>query len=128
MAKVRTKSSSPSNKNNGAGKVTWAEMARDVLITAINRGQLPILGILFIVCIVVWRLPVASLSEIASDIFLALKAGEMWAYGLFAITASGWFVHSNSMRRIFSNEMRRVGKEKSKLQNKMVNGSFKSSE
>ena len=116
---------SPKSKPNG--KVTWAQMVRDVLITAINRGQRPILGLLFIVCIIVWRIPATSLSDMANSILTSLKAGEMWAYGLLTITASGWFLHSNYMRKMFSQEMLRVGSEKSKLQNSAANKNFKSS-
>ena len=115
-------------KSNQKGRVTWAEMVRDVLITAINRGQLPILGVLFIICIIVWRLPTASLSELTGDVFVSLKAGEMWAYGLLMIITSGWFLHSNYMRRMFSQEMRRAGTEKSELQKQVASRRFKSSE
>jgi len=109
-------------------EVTWAQAARDVLIASMNRGQLPILGIIGIVFLVVWKMPNEEASRLAFDLVEKLSNLEMWAYILLVITLVGWYLHARLMRKEFSNEYRRIGREKSELQRKLAGIKYQSSD
>ena len=93
-----------------------------------NRGQLPILGILGIIFLLVWKMPEEEASRLLFDLIDKLSRWEMWAYLLLVIVLVGWFVHARIMREEFSKEYRRIGLEKSELQSKLAKINFKSSD
>lgn len=107
--------------------VTWAQMARDVLITAMNRGQLPTLILMFIGGIIAWRLPPESLSELVSRVMQRLEDGTLLGWFLVILVSVFWYLHSRKMRREFDEEYKRIGTEKSKLQCQIAETNFPSS-
>lgn len=107
---------------------TWARAFRDIVVASINKGQLPILGVLSVFLLILWRIPERDLSNIVLKIVDHLIAGELFSYILLAVTCSGWFVHSKAARTHYTNEINRVTQEKSRLQNELVKKRFKSSE
>ena len=111
-----------------AGQVTWAQAFRDIIIASMNRGQLPILGMVGIVFLLVWKMPDEKASQLVFDLYGKLMEMEMWAYMLLAVTLVGWYSHAKIMRREFSREYRRIGQEKSDLQSKAAGIKFKSSD
>ncbi len=115
-----------SSRTNGA--VTWAQAFRDIIIAAINRGQLPLLGIIGIAALIIWRMPDTEVAGLARDLLVALKHGEGFAYVVEVATLLGWYAHSKFMRREFSQEFRRIGKEKSDIQSRAAGTKFKSSD
>lgn len=112
---------------NRPHKVTAWEMFRDIFVTAINKGQFPVvlLGLLFVILAV--RLPPQDLKEFASRIIEYLKSGYLLGYLLFIITLTGWFFHAKRLRRKSYIEQERIGDEKSDLQKKHLPGKVKSS-
>ena len=116
------------SKRKQTVKVTWAQAVRDIVITAMNRGQLPVLFLLFIVALIVWRLPVDLLLELIKYLIDLLKKAELIAYILLFIVCTIWFFHSKHLRRQFSKEVERIGKEKSNLQRLSTGKNFKSSD
>lgn len=114
--------------NQSRGTVSWAQAVRDMVIASINRGQLPILGIIGIATVLTFRLPEQDISRVVFEIVAALKKGELWAYVLEGLTLFGWFTHAKVMRKIFSAEAERIGCEKSKIQSKSAGVEFKSSD
>ncbi len=104
-------SSAPSRQ-----KVTFWQMWRDIFVTAINKGQFltAILGLFFL--IVAWRLPTEELTALVKDIFQSLKNGYILGYVLFALSLTGWYIHSKRLRTLGTNEQKRIGNEKSELQ------------
>lgn len=108
--------------------VTWPQAVRDIVVTSINRGQLPVLGIIAIVLLLIWKMPGLEAAALAREIFQALRNGELWAYPLLAGALGGWFFHVKSMRRMFSDEAERIGREKSNLQSKLSGVQYQSSD
>lgn len=122
---TKSKSSAPRKLN---GTVTWAQAVRDIFVTSMNRGQLPVLGLIAIVLMLIWKMPDADAGKLMHDLLAALRAGEMWSYGLLAATLAGWFFHAKLMRREFSDEALRIGREKSELQGKLSGVKYESSD
>lgn len=113
-------------KNNN--NYNWSRAFRDIVIAAINKGQLPILGIIGIFFVILWRVPPEDLSTILSTVIDHLINGELWAYLLLVLTWGGWFAHAKTMRTNFSLETNRISREKTLLQNQLNNKDFRSSE
>ena len=110
------------------GKMTWAQSVRDMTIASINKGQLPLFGLLFIVSIMILKMPSEDVSDLVFSIFSALKAGEYVAYILLVLSLSGWYAHAKFMRKAFSAEAERIGNEKSNLQGRIAGVKFGSSD
>ena len=107
---------------------SWARAFRDIVVTAMNRGQLPVLGVMSIFMLILWRIPEQDLSTILAMIISHLVAGELIAYIFLFIVCSAWFLQSKVARKNHSEEMNRVTEEKSQLQNMLTKKKFKSSE
>lgn len=113
-------------KNNG--QYTWARAFRDVFVAAINKGQLPILGVIGVFFIILWRIPESNLAKVLESIIDHLVKGELIAYILLFVSCTGWFIHAKVMRTNFTQETNRIAEEKTRLQNKANRKTFKSSE
>lgn len=107
--------------------VTWAQMARDVLIAAMNKGQLPTLILMFIAGIVAWRLPPGDLTALVTRILRRLEDGTLAGWLLCIVALVCWYLHSRKMRRQFSEEYERIGNEKSRLQSELAGKRLSSS-
>lgn len=119
--------SSKNKKRPSHGSVTWAQAIRDMIVTSMNRGQLPILGALGLAGLLIFRMPEDDISTLVFEILSSLKTGELWAYVAEFFTLGAWFAHAKIMRKMFSKEAERIGVEKSKIQNKATGVNFKSS-
>lgn len=114
----------------GAGNqpaFTWAQAVRDIFVTSMNRGQLPVLGMIAVALLVLYRMPPEGLAALTHEVVTSLKNGELWAYLLELATVVAWYVHARSMRRNFSDEAERIGREKSKIQSQAAGVAFKTS-
>lgn len=109
-------------------EVTWAQAFRDIVVTSMNRGQLPVLGVIAVVVLLVGRMQESDVSTLVFEIFHELKEGQLWGYVLWLLTLAGWFYHAKHTRRMFSDETARIGREKSELQGKLSNVKYKSSD
>lgn len=106
-------------------KVTWAESFRDIAITSINRGQILPFIMTLITLFILYKLPPDAIERIVINVIegqLAYIAPILLIGLLFA-----WFFHCKKLRRQFSKEFERIGREKSELQRKNHNKNFKSS-
>mgnify|MGYP005865528273 CR=1 FL=1 len=106
-------------------KVTWAESFRDIAITSINRGQILPFIMTLITLFILYKLPPEAIERIVTNVFegqLAYVAPILLIGVLFA-----WFFHCKKLRRQFSKEFERIGREKSKLQRKNHHKNFNSS-
>lgn len=116
------------SKNKRPAQVTWAQAARDITVAAINKGQLLPLGVIAIILLIIWKLPENEVLAFGRDFLDMLRKGEMISYPICGILAFGWFFHSRSMRKRFSDEFKRIGTEKSDLQIKAAGVNFESSD
>lgn len=106
---------------------TWAQSVRDIFVTAINKGQLPLLGVIAMLLLLIFRMPEQHLGDVATEVVASLKHGELWVYLLEALTVFAWYVHAKSMRKTFSEEAERIGREKTRIQSRAAGVTFKSS-
>jgi hypothetical protein len=97
-------------------RVTWAEMVRDVLVTAMDRGQLPVLAGFAVLGGVAWRLPPEELTKFAYDILDRFTSGSLLGWGLFILAAFGWWWHVRKLLMMHVTEVGRIGNEKSAAQ------------
>lgn len=107
--------------------VTWAQAFRDTVIASMNRGQLPVLGGMFIFALIIWKMPEQDVSKLAFMILENIKKFQLIAYPLLIIVTLLYFYHVRFMRKDFSRELERIGKEKSALQSSLSGNKFKSS-
>lgn len=116
-----------SRKGNQRGKVTWAQAFRDTVIAAMNRGQLPFYCIFLIVLVIVLRLSPSDLSKLAENFLNLLVSWKIAGWVLFSLLLFAWYIQARFMRKKFSGEFERVGREKSHLQSQMAGERFDSS-
>jgi len=109
-------------------KYTWAKATRDITVTAINKGQLPILGVTAIFLVVLLRIPEEYLVTLLKDLISHLVVGELFSYILLAVTLGSWFTHSKILRSNATKETNRISAEKTRLQNELAKKNFKSSD
>lgn len=127
MESGMTASTRPNTRSSTASGVTWAQACRDIVITSINRGQLPVLGLIAVMLLLVWKMTPEAASTLLVEVWRDLRYGQMWTYPVLGISLGGWFFHAKSQRRWFSEEMDRVGREKTALQSSASGTRFKSS-
>ena len=109
-------------------EVTWAEATRDIVICAIDRGQLPTLLCCAFVLILLIRIPSDQLGTLLEEVGKRLANGEAISWILLPVFILGWFFHTRWMRKKFTQEYERIGKEKSALQEQLSGVKLKSSE
>lgn len=109
-------------------KITWAHMIRDVLVASINKGQflIALTGLIILVFIV--RLPPAALQALAQSVVEKLDQGDLVGWLLFVFVSIAWAIISRRSRATSRNEISRIGKEKSILQQKLLGTDATSSE
>ena len=76
----------------------------------------------------VWKMPAEDAGKLMHDVLGALRSGELWSYGLLLGALVGWFFHAKFMRKEFSDETLRIGREKSDLQSKLSGIKYESSD
>lgn len=104
-------------KSSGSnGKVTWAQAVRDMVNRSMSTGQLLPFGIFVLLAIVFWRMPAEDLRETMHEIISGFINGQLWGWGVSLFLLIAWVSHSKRMRKEFSEEADRIGKEKTGLQ------------
>ena len=99
-----------------------------MVTAAINKGQLPLFGLLFVIVCLILKMPANEVAELVFAIFDALKAGELVGYLIAIILGGCWYGHARVMRRQYSNEYERIGKEKTSLQSQVSGVTYSSSD
>lgn len=99
-----------------------------MVIASMNKGQLPILGVLAIIALVIWRMPETEITPMLKSIGEKMVKFELLSYPLLLVSLTGWFLHARSMRRRFSEEYKRIGREKSELQRQLTSLDLQSSD
>lgn len=93
-----------------------------------NKGQLPILGVLAIIALVIWRMPENEITPMLKSIGQRMVEFELLSYPLLLVSLTGWFLHARNMRKRFSEEYKRIGREKSDLQRQLTGLDLQSSD
>lgn len=115
------------SKSGKSGGVSFWEAARDVFIASLNRGQFPVAIAGAIVALMIFRMPKDDVSKLAFQILNDLKSGWLGGYLLSVILAIGWLKHSRWQRREIALEMDRIGRQKTLLQEKLLQKKLPSS-
>jgi hypothetical protein len=101
---------------NGRPTVSWAHAFRDIIITSMNKGQLPLLAFAGVIAVLVWRMPAADIPALIDRILTRLESGELLGWLLTLLLVIGWYTHARWLRREYAEEFERIGREKSRLQ------------
>lgn len=109
-------------------KVTWAEAFRDMVVASIDHGQFPLMFVFLLSIIFISKLPNDDVSVLARELFESVTKGEMVFLFCFLITVAGWVLHVKLIKKNFEREYKRIGREKSELQEKLMGRKLKSSE
>ena len=80
----------PESPNTSKPKVTIWEMLRDVLIAAMNRGQLLGITLSLALLIIIIKVPSSTLGEFMQTILQGFRDFYYVGYGLFFVTLLGW--------------------------------------
>lgn len=117
----------PRNSGHGQNGITWPQMFRDVLIASMNKGQLPLIIVLFVVILTVWKMPSEDVSKLVFFTVDQLINGMLFGYFLFSATLIGWFFHARWQRKRLTSEIERVSMERTKIQEQNLGNQVKSS-
>lgn len=103
-----------------AVKVTYAEAIRDIVMRAIDRGQLVSFTICLTVLVFAFRLPEATLSQLANEVLARFLDLSLAGWGFTFLLAIGWFKHASWQRRTGARELKRVAEERNRAQKKQM--------
>lgn len=109
-------------------RVTWAQTVRDLGAKSINNGQFPLYCLVCIILLIIVKLPNEELAQIINRLINLLLQLELVAYVLLFIVVLAWYKHAKMVRKAHSEEYKRLGEEKSMLQNMLNMKEYKSSE
>ena len=115
MAKTPNK---PTTFNNY--RINFWKMMRDVLIASLAKGQFLVAMAGFIIMCVVLRLPPQDLSSATFAIIDLFKSLFYLGYLGFVLIAVAWFMHAKRMRKIHTEEVKRLSSERNKWQQKAL--------
>lgn len=104
----------------------WA-MINSVLIHSMNKGQLPAAAIAIILIVLALRCPADQIPIILQHIWGALKSAAGVSYTINVVVIIGAAVGFKSMRKRVSDELDRIGQEKTNLQEQLAGRRLSSS-
>lgn len=103
-------------------------MVRDVLVASLNRGQFPVALVAGLFAMMLYKMPGQDVTSLLFRVTDDLKSGYLGGYVMSVFLAGGWFLHVKWQRREITQEMERIGREKTILQEKLVGKHLPSSE
>jgi hypothetical protein len=103
-------------------------MLRDVLVASINRGQFPVAILGLIIIAVILKMPAGDVSKLVFRSLGLTEHGSVLGYMFAAASAAGWYLHVRHLRRLISDEMRRISEERSEMQARALRARGKSNE
>ncbi|HDV5476716.1 TPA: hypothetical protein RI770_000588 [Vibrio cholerae] len=101
--------------------VTWAQAFRDIILRSMDRGQLlPVLFFLIVIALI-FKMPEEKVYEFGLGIVDGFKNFSLMGWVLSIVVGVLWAGHARLMRRQHSAEYKRIGLEKSRLQQEAAN-------
>ena len=97
----------------------WAAL-RDVVTHAMDKGQLPLTVVGILVAILILKMPAADTTALVNRILDNLTTLKGVSYSLNIVFPAGWYLHARWQRRSINVEMDRIGREKTRLQEKQT--------
>jgi hypothetical protein len=114
------------NANNSYRPNFWGFM-QNVLIAALNKGQLLGMGIIVFFLILAIKLPSDDIVPLFEKLLDISEINSILGWILAGITTFGGFLVNRWQRRIHTNEVRRISNEKKLLQQKLTDKKLPSS-
>lgn len=108
-------------------KVTLWEAAQNVLIAAMERGQLLGIGLLFCVLLIIARLPADELSLFVRTILNGFAGYYYIGYAVAGAAVIGWRAHVQRLIKKHELEEKRIAEERNILQQRALPGLLASS-
>lgn len=99
-------------------KLTWADIVNNALMKLISTGQLPLVLMLLVILVLIYRTPAESVPQAWVVLGEMLDRHSGLGYALGGISAAGWAVHTKLQRRKFEKELERVSEERNEAQQK----------
>lgn len=96
--------------------IGWAHAFRDVVITSMNRGQLPVLCGFGVFGLMIWRMPADDIALLLNKIVSGISDLSLVGWVLWASTLLGWYSHFRYVRLMHQEQLRQIGETKSKAQ------------
>ncbi|HCC5832619.1 TPA: hypothetical protein M5839_004823, partial [Citrobacter freundii] len=103
-------------KPSSITKITWAHATRDIVNRAMSTGQMLPLCVFVVLVILLTRVPNEKIPDVIHDILVSLLNWNMLGWIFFVLALIAWAGHARIMRKDFSSEAERIGKEKTTLQ------------
>lgn len=103
-------------------------MLRDVLVTSIMRGQVPVTIAGIIVVLMILRMPREDVGELTFRVIDAVERRWVAGYVLAALFLVGWCLHARYQRKAIAAEMDRLSAERTELQHRVLGSKIRSRE
>jgi Na+/melibiose symporter-like transporter len=102
-------------------QVNFWGMLQNIIIVAINKGQLPILGVILIFLVLIIKIPKEDASVIIKEFIHLVESFHIlgWIFSVFLLIAL--FYTAKTLKRKHQDEIDRLAKEKKELQ-EILNG------
>jgi hypothetical protein len=104
------------------------QAVRDVLIAAINKGQLPVVFGGIIIVSMLWRMPEKDVGVLVFRLLDSAERERLIGYAFGILSLTGLFFHARYQRKLMTAEMQRVSSERNDLQQRELGKRIRSSE
>ena len=106
------------NRNNSYRPNFWGFL-QNTLIASMNKGQLPIMGVIIVFIIIIIKYPSDELPGLLKSIFYISKINSILGWIFFGGSIFTSYFIVKWQRRIHTKEIQRISNEKRQLQQKL---------
>ena len=108
-----------SKKRNNSYRPNFWGFLQNVLIASMNKGQLPVMGVIVVFIIILLKYPSDELPELLKGIASISKINSILGWILFTISTFTSYFLVKWQRKIHTKEIQRISNEKRQLQQKL---------
>jgi uncharacterized protein YacL len=119
---------SKGKQGQSAPSFTWAKAFRDVVVKAMEKGQLIPVLVGLIILLSISKMDSHHISKIWEKVLDSLLNGNIFLWLFIFLLLLIWRNNTKKLRKLFSNEVERLGKEKSELQQRRTSIKLQSSD
>lgn len=113
-------------KPNPSSIGMWTAI-RDIVVMSMRKGQLPVLGVIGLIGLVLYKTPTEYFPQLWAQIFTLKGSIFVVSLTLNVVLPVGWAVHLRVQRRWFNEEISRIVGIRNELQQKQI-GTIESSD
>ncbi|MDB5278830.1 MAG: hypothetical protein JWR61_3785 [Ferruginibacter sp.] len=119
MAKSSSATPAKKEKNNPYRPNVWG-MIRDIMVHAINKGQLPVTGLILLLGLVVFKMPAEDVSKLMYATIRQFKTLYYLGWTLDGVIIVTWVIVQRKLTRGYRRELDRINNENQELQKKLL--------